>query len=195
VKLFQRTNEGFQRYVQQENTNYFIEDGVCDESTRTFRNNLQAANPYTVADLPAPTTDEPPELLETETDHIYCATNIIAASDSSVDPISGEATFNWRITTYDKRGLISKSLFVNSNPMYMNSYRGEMGGIQDLVGWIHATELQKKVIKIVCDNESCVKSLNRQGFSLVDLDKAESDLIRDITTKLKDFDDVAIGYG
>jgi hypothetical protein len=95
VKLFQITNEGFQRYVQQENTNYFIEDGVCDalsaaahpaESTRTIRNNLQAVNPYTVVDLPAPTADEPPELSEAETDHIYRATNIIAASDSSVTP-------------------------------------------------------------------------------------------------------------
>jgi hypothetical protein len=53
-------------------------------------------------DPPAPTAEEPLEPLENETDHIYRATNIIAASDSSVDPISGEATFNWRITTYDK---------------------------------------------------------------------------------------------
>jgi hypothetical protein len=67
-----------------------------------------------------------------------------------------------------------------------------MAGLQDLVGWIHATELRTKVIKIVCDNESCVKSLNRQGFSLVDLDKAESDLVRDITSKLKDFDDLKL---
>ncbi|KAL7502062.1 hypothetical protein ACHAXN_000650 [Cyclotella atomus] len=78
--------------------------------------------------------------------------------------------------------------------MYMNLYRGEMAGLQDLAGWIHATELRKKVTKIVCDNECCVKSLNRQGFSLVDLDKAESDLIRDITSKLKGFDDVTIEW-
>jgi ribonuclease HI len=203
VKLFQRTSEGFHRFVEQENTNYFIDDGVCDtlplaahpaESTKTLRNNLQAINHYTMADLPAPTADDLPEFSEDETDHIYRATNIIAASDSSVDPISGEATFNWRITTYDKRGLISKSSFVNSNPMYMNSYRGEMAGIQDLVEWMHSTELRKKVLKIVCDNESCVKSINRQGFSLIDLDKAESDLIRDITIKLKNFDDVTVEW-
>jgi hypothetical protein len=63
---------------------------------------------------------------ETDIEYINQATNIIAASDASVNPITGEAAFNWRITTYEKRGLITKSSFVNSNPMYMNSYRGEM---------------------------------------------------------------------
>ena len=76
-----------------------------------------------------------------------------------MDLVSGEVTFNWHITTYDRKGLITKSSFVNSNPLYMNSYRGEMARIQDLVNRLHATELQNKVIKIVCDNESCVKGL------------------------------------
>ena len=134
--------------------------------------------------MPTPLLDEPPEADEIDKDYIYQATNIIAASDSSVNPITGEATFNWRITTYDKRGLISKSSFVNSNPMYMNSYRGEMAGTQDLVDWLHATDLRKKVIKIVCDNESCVKALNKDTFSLIDLDKAESDLIQHKTQGL-----------
>jgi ribonuclease HI len=78
--------------------------------------------------------------------------------------------------------------------MYMNSYRGEMAGIQDLVDWLHTTELRRKVIKIVCDNESCVKALNKGGLSLVDLDKAESDLIRDIVNKLRDFDDITVEW-
>jgi hypothetical protein len=50
------------------------------------------------------------------------------------------------------------------------------------------------VIKIVCDNESCVKALNKGELSLVDLDKAESDLIRDIIDKLRVFDDVTIEW-
>jgi hypothetical protein len=94
-------------------------------------------------------------------EHIYAAENIIAATDSSVDPVSGEATFNWHITTYNKKGLITKRSIVNSYPLYMNSYRGEMAGIHDLVDWLHAAELQNKVIKIVCDNKSCVKGLQK----------------------------------
>jgi hypothetical protein len=105
------------------------------ESTRTLRYNLQAVHPYSTAELPSPPTGDLPEVNETDIDYIHRSTNIIAASDSSVNPLTGDATFNWRITTYDKRGLISKSSFVNSNPMYMNSYRGEMAGIQDLVDW------------------------------------------------------------
>jgi hypothetical protein len=76
---------------------------------------------------------ETDEATNDDPDHIYAAENIIAASDSSVDPVSGEATFNWHITTYERRGLITKSSFVNGNPLYMNSYRGEMAGLQDLV--------------------------------------------------------------
>eukprot|EP00956_Cyclotella_meneghiniana_P023204 scaffold44714_cov61-Cyclotella_meneghiniana.AAC.4 len=203
IKFFQRQNDGFQRYKEKDNTNYFIEDGHCEalpsaahpaERTITLRGKLQATHPYSVAEIPTPPADEPPEADEIDTDHIYEATNIIAASDSSVNPITGEATYNWRITTYDKRGLISKSSFVNSNPMYMNSYRGEMAGLNDLIEWLHASELQRKVIKIVCDNESCVKALNKDTFSLVDLDKAEFDLIRHIITRLKDFNDITIEW-
>jgi ribonuclease HI len=76
----------------------------------------------------------------------------------------------------------------------MNSYRGKMAAIQDLDDWLHDTDLRQKVIKIVCDNESCVKVLNKDTFSLVDLDKAEFNLIRDIITKLKDFDDITIEW-
>ena len=128
---------------------------------------------------------ETDEASNNDPDHIYAAENIIAASDSSVDPVSGEATFNWRITTYERRGLITKSSFVNGNPLYMNSYRGEMAGLQDLVDWLHKTELRNKVIKIVCDNESCVNGLQKRNMSLVDLDKAESDLMQDIIKKTK----------
>jgi hypothetical protein len=150
VKFFQQQSNGYQRFVEQDGANYFTEDGVCDmlplaahpaESTRTLRNKLQATQPHSLVDPPAPPTDDPAETDETDIEYINQATNIIAASDASVNPITGEAAFNWRITTYEKRGLITKSSFVNSNPMYMNSYRGEMAGIQDLVDWLHTTEL------------------------------------------------------
>jgi hypothetical protein len=81
-------------------------------------------------------------------DYIYTAENIIAASDSSVDPVSGEATFNWRITTYERRGLITKSSFVNDNPLYMNSHRGEMAGLQDLVDWLHKRSKSYAIMRV-----------------------------------------------
>ena len=69
-----------------------------------------------------------------------------------------------------------------------------MAGLQDLVDWLHKTELRNKVIKIVCDNESCVNGLQKRNMSLVDLDKAESDLMQDIIQKLKDFPDITIEW-
>jgi hypothetical protein len=203
TKLFRRDGDVFQRFAESENTNYLTNDGDCTklplaahptESTLTLRGRIQMSLPY---DSIIISTEEPPDpskLSENDPEHIYNATNIIAASDSSVDPITGEATYNWRITTYDKRGLITKSSFVNSNPAYMNSYRGEMAGLQDLITWVHSTELRKKVLKIVCDNKGCVDVLQNQHISLVDLDKAESDLIQDIKKKLKDFDDTLIEW-
>jgi len=188
---------------EKDNTNYFVDDGACDalpsaahptESTTTIRSNLQATTDYDLLEPPQAPPNATSEAETTDPNFIYHATNIIAASDSSVDPITGKATYNWRITTYDKEGLITKSSFVNANPAYMNSYRGEMAGLQDLVEYIHATELRCKVLKIVCDNKGCVDSLQEGELSLVDYDKAESDLIRDIKTKLKDFDDVTVAW-
>jgi hypothetical protein len=202
-KYFKRQPEGFIRLCEKEGTNYFVDDGECNqlpltavpsESTTTPRNNLQPTHPYQFKMITPVEEAEVDEETREDPEHIYAAQNIIAASDSSVDPLSGEATYNWRITTYDKQGLITKSSFVNGNPLYMNSYRGEMAGLQDLVDWLHKTELRHKVIKIVCDNESCVKGLQRQNMSLTDLDKAESDLLQDIIHKLKDFPDVTVEW-
>ena len=82
---------------------------------------LQATQSYSIINLPAPPTDDPAGTDEIDIEYINQSTNIIAASDASVNPITGEAAFNWRITTYEKRGLITKSSFANSNPMYMAS--------------------------------------------------------------------------
>ncbi|KAL3802447.1 hypothetical protein ACHAWO_004749 [Cyclotella atomus] len=153
-KYFIRQSEGFKRLCEKDGTNYFVDNGECDrlplaahpsESTRTLRNNLQPAHPYLFRMITPEEDRETDEASNNDPDHIYAAENIIAASDSSVDPVSGEATFNWRITTYERRGLITKSSFVNGNPLYMNSYRGEMAGLQDLVDWLHKTELRNKV--------------------------------------------------
>jgi hypothetical protein len=203
VKLFQRQDNGFRRLIEKDSSNYFIEDGECEnlpmtahpaESTKTVRQHTQVINQYELIPAAPPPNDATDDVDQEDPEHIHRATNIIAASDSSVDPITGEATYNWRITTYDKKGLITKSSFINANPLYMNSYRGEMAGIQDLVDYMHKTDLRRKVLKIVCDNKGCVDILQNNEVSLVDLDKAESDLIRDIKKKLTDFDDATIEW-
>jgi hypothetical protein len=203
VKFYQRRDDGFQRFTEHEDSNYFTEDGECDsipaaahpaESTLTLRRHIQPTNSYELIPTVPPPEEATDEVDQDDPEHIYQATNIIAASDSSVDPITGEATYNWRITTYDKLGLITKSSFVNANPMYMNSYRGEMAGIQDLVDYLHQTDLRRKILKIVCDNKGCVDVLQDTDISLVDLDKAEADLIRDIKKKLRDFDDTTVEW-
>jgi hypothetical protein len=79
------------------------------DTTRSLRNHLQATTSYEMMALPPARSTLTEDATEEDPDHIHRATNIIAASDSSVDPITGEATYNWRITTYDKKGLITKS--------------------------------------------------------------------------------------
>jgi len=203
VKLFLHNNNNYRRFKEKENTNYFEEDGDAGvlpkaahptSTTRTLKNHLQATTSYESVEPPQPQNQTTEDATENDPEHIYRATNIIAASDSSVDPITGEATYNWRITTYDKKGLITKSSFVNGNPAYMNSYRGEMAGLQDLFDYIHATDLRRKVLKVVCDNKGCVDVLNQDGTTLVDLDRAEADLIQNIKKKIVDFDDVTIAW-
>lgn len=80
IKFFQRQDNGFRRYVENKDTNYFIEDGMCEalplaahpaESTRTPRNNLQAVHPYSTAELPSPPTDDLPEVHKTDKDYIH----------------------------------------------------------------------------------------------------------------------------
>ena len=69
-----------------------------------------------------------------------------------------------------------------------------MAGITDLVEWIHKTELKHKIVKIVCDNKSCVDNLNNTHTTLTQLDKPEADLIQDVKRMLKDFTDATIEW-
>ena len=56
------------------------------------------------------------EATKDDPDHIYAAENIIAATDASVDPVSGEATFNWRITTYERKRTHYQEFFCQWQP-------------------------------------------------------------------------------
>ena len=132
TKLFIRTNSGYKRYAGKEGTNYYTEDGeresLPNEAQPTTihvgtNNRLQPEYKYSMTTPP----NEDEEIIEekaTETDpqHIRDAAKIIAVTDSSMDPTTDEAGFNWRITTETKMGLITKSAFVNGNPQYMQSY-------------------------------------------------------------------------
>lgn len=100
TKLFLRDNNKLHRFKEEENSNYFVEDGEAKKlplaahptsTTRTLRDHLQATTSYELVALPPPQNITTEDATEDDTDHIYRATNIIAASDSSVDPITGEA--------------------------------------------------------------------------------------------------------
>jgi hypothetical protein len=126
-KYFIRQRDGFKRLYEKEGSNYFIDDSTCEKlplaahpskSTRTIQNFLQPAQPYAFKMITPEEEEKSDEATRYDPEHIYTAENIIAATDSSVDPVSGEATYNWRITTYARKGLITKSSFVNSNPLY-----------------------------------------------------------------------------
>ncbi|KAL7502036.1 hypothetical protein ACHAXN_000218, partial [Cyclotella atomus] len=96
-KFFQRQTEGFKRLCEKKGTNYFVDEGVCDQlplaahpsvSIRTLRNNLQPAHPYRFKMITPEEDAEIDEATKDDPDYIYAAENIIAASDSSVDPVS-----------------------------------------------------------------------------------------------------------
>ena len=62
------------------------------------------------------------------------------------------------MTTLNKNGLIEKSSFVNGNPEYMTSFRGESYGINDLVCYLVQAGFYNKKITIPRDNEAVVKN-------------------------------------
>ena len=124
------------------------------------------------------------EASEDDPIHIRMAAEIIAASDGSVDPLTGAAAFNWRITTYKKLGLISRSFTLPTDPKYMDSFHAELAGLNDLVLWMREAGLHKKKIKIVCDNKSCVDLLNRDTYGLTDLDRAQGERDERCTSRL-----------
>lgn len=128
---------------------------------------------------------------EDSTESIRSATSLVAVSDSALDPISGEATYNWRITTWSRNGLIEKSSFVNGNPDYMTSFRGELYGVNDLLRFIVESGLHQKRFTISCDNEAVVNKLQYLETSLAELDRAESELIkhsRDLLKQMIDYE-------
>jgi ribonuclease HI len=198
----------YERYIENEHANYFTLD--AEKPTRnnippeahpieTYISNekLYSHHHYLhhhieIEEENSDSTDENIEKVDEQL--IYDAVSILAASDSSVDNFQGEASFNWRITTWTKKGLITRSAFAEGNPKYMNSYRGEMAGVHDLIKWLHSEGMTRKKIKIVCDNQSCVTTLNTTYFSLTDLDQAEADLIRSIRKLIIDFEDLTIAW-
>ena len=125
----------------------------------------------------------------TDFDILQDADRIVAVSesDASVDPITGEATYAWRVTTWSNRGLIRRSLFVNGNPDYMNSYRAELAGLHNLIHWMIEAGFNGKHVTISCDNEACVNGLSTTFCGLSDLDKAKADLLVPCRNALKSF--------
>ena len=79
---------------------------------------------------------------------------------SFVDPVSGKAAFNSRVTTPDRVAMIEHSAPTYMNPKYTDSYSSEYDGIRDLVKYMRMNDLHKKKTSIYCDNEGCTRVLN-----------------------------------
>jgi hypothetical protein len=202
--LFQRTDSNsFQRFTATDNPSIFTPNTTRDSlppeahpiETSMNGDNLQPSQQYDLILPPRlPATSSTDDLEIVDGARVRSARTILAASDSSVDPIYGRATFNWRITTTRKVGLISKCDVVRSNPKYMNSYRGEFAGLNSLITWLLENSFHTKIVKIVCDNRSFFDILQDLHIQLTDLDKAEADLILDTRRKLSKFAQVTVEW-
>jgi ribonuclease HI len=122
--------------------------------------------------------------------HIRQSNELVAVSDGSVDPMTGKAAYNWRITNSKGMGKITRSCFLHANPKYADSYFAELSGLNDLVRWINEAGLHHKSIVIGCDNKACVDLLSSTYISLTDLDREQGDLLRNTKMILQEFDDV-----
>ena len=192
--IFRRIDaNSFQRFTEDDNPSIFTPDTIRNSlppeahpiEASVSGDNLHPSQPYDLTPLAQfPVTNEDDDLEVVDGAYVRSARAILAASDSSVDPIDGRATFNWRITTIKKVGLISKCDVVRSNPKYMNSYRGEFAGLNSLITWLLHNSFHTKNIKIVCDNKSCVDVLLDLHIQPTDLNEAEADLIVDTRRKL-----------
>jgi hypothetical protein len=142
-------------------------------------------------------TDEDEE--ETECSEIAIleeASELIACSDGSYDPISQKAAFNWRIVTTNETGLTSLSAPVMTNPKYLNPYRAEFAGLRSLIRFLKKHNLNRKRITVHCDSQSCIDILRkgRRDNDLADLEQAESDIITSIFKMLEEFPDIAFEW-
>jgi hypothetical protein len=178
TQIFIRANNQYLRYIEQSGTNHFVQDNqtpsrdsIPNEShpIETYMSNgkLFSHQNYAMQVVTEEENDDMDGVVEiTELQHIEEATSILAVTDSSaVDNFTGDGTFNWRITTWNPAGLITKSAFVSGNPKYMNSYRGEMAGILDLIQYLDTAGYHTKTITLCCDNQSCITVLNDEYFS------------------------------
>ena len=80
--------------------------------TSIHHNHISNLTP--LAQLPTANNDDDLEI--DDGTHIRSAREILAAGDSSVDPIDGRATYNWRITTVQKSALPQNVILSNPTP-------------------------------------------------------------------------------
>ena len=183
----------YQRLITTPDRNYFMEEGVTHKLpieihpislTQSSTDKWIADHEYNLtinhSQIEEKRGDEVDEdTSEEEIEILRQADRLIACSDGSFDPIECKAAFNWRIVTAEDEGLTTASAPVNTNPKYLNSYRAEFAGLRRLIRYLRNNNLHEKSITIHCDIESCIKILKKgpRTGSLMDLEKAESDII------------------
>ena len=128
--------------------------------------------------METPTVQEESHTYKIQHEHlIWQETTLHAASDGSVDPVSGRAAFVWILAMTNNTGFIKKSNPVLANPRTMTSYRSELAGLHDLMQYIDANDYTQH-ITVWSDSKSSLAKISQHEDTVInDLTNLERDLI------------------
>ena len=144
---------------------------TSDYGTRPHQDYRCASPPAPVARATTVQTNDPATLWKSD--------KIIAVSDGSLDPWTGRAGFAWILTTPQESAFAKDSKDIWTNPKYMSSFRAELAGLHDMLGYALKNGSRNAKYKIFCDNESVLKVLDpSKEPTIVELSKAEGKLVQ-----------------
>ena len=144
---------------------------------------IQEYSIYTPEEPPPPQTDD---FISNNLTQLYASDKITGVSDGSMDPMTGNAGFEWVIALDNKAAWVKHAETVRANPKYMTSFRVEFAGVHNMLKYIVDNGLHDKKITIWCDNEAVIKVLAQTDPYLADLTNSEGDLLKGSKEYCKD---------
>jgi hypothetical protein len=95
--------------------------------------------------------------------------DLIVATDRSV--LFGVGYHSWLVSTKDKHILLHRGGPDDGAPLYMTSYRSELGGIFAGLAVIGVLARSRRInirsVRLVCDNEAAVKRCNQKLTNII----------------------------
>ena len=145
---------------------------------------------------PLPAVTEPQQrILRFNENVLWDSNKIIGVSDSSVDPLTGAASYSWIITNEEETGCINRTEPTETDPENMTSYRGELAGVHCMVTHLVKNNKTHLPLELWCDNESVLKAINPTvDPTFVSLCKAEGALVHQTKLLLRKFDAVTLKH-